>query len=162
MGRKATKASGNIFYEAREEAMKENDAFSSRERAASIIGIDRTRLARIELSEVLPYQEEVKLIARAYDRPELCNQYCTTLCPLGSMTTKKVRMDNLDRLILNILGSLKDVSEIKDSLIDISADGMVDETERQEFMRILDILSEISDLTNSLELWARKNLDDIK
>lgn len=162
MGRKATKASGNIFYEAREEAMKGNDAFSSRERAASIIGIDRTRLARIELSEVLPYQEEVKLIAKAYDRPELCNQYCTTLCPLGSMTTKRVRMDNLDRLILNILGSLKDVSEIKDSLIDISADGMVDESERQEFMRILDILSEISDLTYSLELWARKNLDDIK
>ena len=159
MGRKATKASGNIFYEAREEAMKKNDAFSSRERAASIIGIDRTRLARIELSEVLPYQEEVKLIARAYDRPELCNQYCTTLCPLGSMTTKKVRMDNLDRLILNILGSLKDVSEIKDSLIDISADGLVDKSERQEFMRILDSLSEISDLTHSLELWARKNLE---
>lgn len=68
-------------------------------------------------------------------------------------------MDNLDRLILNILGSLKDVSEIKDSLIDISADGLVDKSERQEFMRILDILSEISELTHSLEIWARRNLD---
>lgn len=159
MGRKATKASGNIFYQAREEIMKEKPEFSSRERAAAMIGIDRTRLARIELSEVIPYQEEVKLIAKAYDEPELCHQYCTTLCPLGTTTTKKVRMDNLDRLILNILGSLKDVSEIKDSLIDISSDGMIDKSEKQEFMRILDVLSEISELTQSLELWARKNLE---
>lgn len=159
MGRRATKASGNIFYQAREKAMRENSEFSSRERAAVIIGIDRTRLARIELSEVIPYQEEVKLMAKAYDRPELCHQYCSTLCPLGSVTTPKVRMDNLDRLILNILGSLKDVSEIKDSLIDISADGLVDDSEKVEFLRILDILSEISELTHSLELWAKTNLE---
>lgn len=160
MGRKATKASGNMFYQAREEAMKKNPEFSSRERTAKVIGIDRTRLARIELSEVIPYQEEVKLIAKAYDQPELCNQYCSLLCPLGNMTMKKVRVENLDRLILNILGSLKDVTELKDSLIDISADGLVDKTEQQEFLQILETLAEISELTQSLELWARKNLEE--
>lgn len=159
MGRKATKASGNMFYQAREEAMKKNPEFSSRERTAKVIGIDRTRLARIELSEVIPYQEEVKLIAKAYDQPELCNQYCSLLCPLGNMTMKKVRVENLDRLILNILGSLKDVTELKDSLIDISADGLVDKSEQQEFLQILETLAEISELTQSLELWARKNLE---
>lgn len=164
MGRKATKAFGNIFYQAREEAMEENSEFSSRERAAVLIGIDRTRLARIELSEVTPYQEEVKLMAEAYGKPELCNQYCSTLCPLGNAmlpkTRAETRVDNLDRLILNILGSLKDVSDIKDSLIDISADGIVDASEKKEFKRILNILSEISDLTHSLELWAKKNLEE--
>lgn len=158
MGRRATKASDNIFYQARVEAMEKNQEFSSREKASDLIGIDRTRLARIELSEVIPYQEEVKMIAQAYDKPELCNQYCTTLCPLGSITTKKIKVRNLDRLILNTLGALNDVADLKDSLIDISEDGLIDESEREEFRRILNVLSEISETAQSLELWARKNL----
>lgn len=56
MGRRATKASDNIFYQARVEAMEKNPEFSSREKASDVIGIDRTRLARIELSEVVPYR----------------------------------------------------------------------------------------------------------
>lgn len=159
MGRRATKASDNVFYQARVEAMKDNPEFSSRERASDIIGIDRTRLARIELSEIIPYQEEVKLIAQAYDKPELCNQYCATLCPLGSITAKKIKVRNLDRLILNTLGALNEMSDLKDSLIDISEDGLIEESEREEFARILKVLSEISEMAQSLELWAKKNLD---
>lgn len=159
MGRRATKASENIFYQARVEAMEKNPKFSSREKASDVIGIDRTRLARIELSEVIPYQEEVKLIAQAYDKPELCSQYCVTLCPLGSITGKKVKVKNLDRLILNTLGSINDISNLKDSLIDISEDGLVDESEREQFRKILSVLSEISETAQSLELWARKNLE---
>lgn len=43
MGKKATKAADNMYYLARYEAAKENDDFTSREKAAEIIGIDRTR-----------------------------------------------------------------------------------------------------------------------
>lgn len=159
MGRRATKASDNIFYQARVEAMEKNPKFSSREKASDMIGIDRTRLARIELSEVIPYQEEVKLIAQAYDKPELCNQYCSMLCPLGSITGRKIKVKNLDRLILNTLGAINDISELKDSLIDISEDGLIEESEREEFRKILGVLSEISETAQSLELWARKNLE---
>ena len=67
-------------------------------------------------------------------------------------------MRNLDRLILNTLGALNDVADLKDSLIDISEDGLIDESEREEFRRILNVLSEISETAQSLELWARKNL----
>lgn len=159
MGRRATKASDNIFYQARVEAMEKNPEFSSREKTSDVIGIDRTRLARIELSEVIPYQEEVRMIAQAYDKPELCSQYCATLCPLGSITGKKIKVRNLDRLILNTLGSINDISDLKDSLIDISEDGLIDESEREEFRKILGVLSEISETAQSLELWARKNLE---
>lgn len=158
MGRKATKASDNIFYQARIEAMEKTPEFSSREKASSLIGIDRTRLARIELSEIVPYQEEVKLIAQAYDKPELCNQYCTMLCPIGNITAKKVKVKNLDRLILNTLGALNGISELRDSLINISADGRIEESEEEEFNRVLNALLEISETAQSLELWARKNL----
>ena len=43
MGKKATKAADNMYYLARCEAAKENPDFSSREKAAELVGIDRTR-----------------------------------------------------------------------------------------------------------------------
>ena len=58
MGKKATKAADNMYYLARSEAAEQNPAFSSREKAAEIIGIDRTRLARIELDTISPYPED--------------------------------------------------------------------------------------------------------
>ena len=76
MGKKATKAADNMYYLARSEAAEENSDFSSREKAAELIGIDRTRLARIELDTIPPYPEEVKAMAEAYNMPELCNAYC--------------------------------------------------------------------------------------
>lgn len=158
MGRKASKANDNIFYLAREEAMSRNHDFSSREKASAIIGMDRTRLARIELSEIQPYPDEVKQIAKAYDKPELCYQYCSEVCLLGKQANKKASVYNLDRLVLNTLGSLNHIASLKDLLITISSDGKIDEEEKEEFSRILNALLEISQTAQSLELWAMKNL----
>ena len=62
MSKFATKAASNMFCQARYEAAKSNERLSSREGAAEEIGIDRTRLARIELGSTIPYQEEVLLM----------------------------------------------------------------------------------------------------
>lgn len=75
MSKPATKAANSPFYLARMEAAKVNDRFSSREGAADETGIDRTRLARIELDSITPYPEEVMLLADAYDAPQLLNFY---------------------------------------------------------------------------------------
>lgn len=64
MSKFATKAAANMFCQARYEAAKSNERLSSREGAAEEIGIDRTRLARIELGSTIPYQEEVLLMLR--------------------------------------------------------------------------------------------------
>ena len=64
MSKFATKAAANMFCQARYEAAKSNERLSSREGAAEEIGIDRTRLARIELGSTIPYQEEVLLILK--------------------------------------------------------------------------------------------------
>ena len=64
MGKKATKAADNMYYLARCEAAETNADFSSREKAAELVGIDRTRLARIELDTIVPYPEEVKAMPR--------------------------------------------------------------------------------------------------
>ena len=69
MPRNATKAADNVFYLARKAAEKCNDHLGSREGAAEETGIDRTRLARIEAGVLVPYPEEVLMMAHAYQAP---------------------------------------------------------------------------------------------
>lgn len=79
----ATKAADNMFCQARYEAAKFNERLSSREGAAEELGVDRTRLARIELGSVIPYPEEVLGISF----PESINyiQHSFIRCLIGSV-----------------------------------------------------------------------------
>ena len=158
MGKKATKAADNMYYVARYEAAKEDDDFTSREKAAEIIGIDRTRLARIELDTIVPYPEEVLAMSRTYNCPELCNSYCARECSIGKTSVKEVRIDDFDRLALKVLGSLKDIDDLRMSLIAISEDGVISDNERPAFHNILDALEKISNNAKALQLWALKNI----
>ncbi len=158
MGKKATKAADNRYYLARSEAAEQNPDFPSREKAAEIIGIDRTRLARIELDTITPYPEEVRAMAKAYNIPELCNSYCARECPIGRNTVREVSIDDFDRLALKVLGSLKDIDSLRASLIAISEDGVIEENERPAFQEILDSLEKISTNAKALQLWAIKNI----
>lgn len=158
MGKKATKAADNMYYLARYEAAKENEDFTSREKAAEIIGIDRTRLARIELDTITPYPEEILAMSHAYNSPELCNAYCARECPIGKTSVKEVLIDDFDRLSLKVLGSLKDIDSLRMDLIAISEDGIISENEKETFQHILDSLEKISTNAKALQLWAMKNI----
>lgn len=157
MSKTATKASDNLYYLARIEASKDRPEFASRESTSDIIGIDRTRLARIELGTIVPYPDEVKTMAREYNSPELHNYFCSKDCPIGAGLVKRVELDSFDRLSLKVLGSLKNVNDLRDSLIAISEDGQVDESERGNFLEILDALDRIAETAQALSTWARKN-----
>jgi len=158
MGKKATKAADNMYYQARFEASKDNSDFSSREKASELLNMDRTRLARIELDEVSPYPEEVLSMSRVYNCPELYNSYCARECPIGKLTVKEVTIDDFDRLALKVLGSLKDIDDLRMSLIAISEDGVISEAEEKTFNEILDSLEKISTNAKALQLWALKNI----
>ena len=158
MSKKATKAADNMYYIARCEAAESNSDFSSREKAAELVGIDRTRLARIELDTIAPYPEEVKAMSEVYNTPELCNSYCARECPIGRDSVREVTIDDFDRLALKVLGSLKDIDSLRASLIAISEDGVIEESERASFQTILDSLDKISNNAKALKLWALKNV----
>ena len=158
MGKKATKAADNMYYLAREEASAENNDLSSREKAAELLNIDRTRLARIELDAIAPYPEEVKAMAEVYNTPELCNSYCARECPIGRSSVSEVTIDDFDRLALKVLGSLKNIDSLRPSLIAISEDGVIEEDERPAFQAILDSLENISTNAKALQLWAIKHI----
>lgn len=67
MAKYATKAKENIFTQARYNAAKFNDRLNSREGASEELGIDRSRLARIELGSKNPFPDEVLMMSDIYN-----------------------------------------------------------------------------------------------
>lgn len=153
----AAKTSSNVFYRARCAAATHNEQLSSREGAAEIMAIDRGRLYRIEKGNTYPYPEEVHLMADLYNAPELENYYCTNICPLGKDMPKADLVD-LDRISIKALSTFRKLGEAKELLLDITEDGVIDESERPQLDKILEILDELEQVAQSLKIWVKKNL----
>lgn len=159
MSKTPTKAAGNVFCEARMAAKAWNDKLASREGAAEVLGIDRTRLARIELGSLSPYPEEVLLMADGYNAPELLNCYCCDVCPIGCRNQQKLELADLDRLTVKLLAAFRKGADIKDSLLEITEDGIISEDEKPELAEVITYLDGISKAAGELKLWAEKNLE---
>lgn len=157
MANVTAKTSSNKFYKARCEAATHNEQLSSREGAADIMSIDRGRLYRIESGIANPYPEEIRLMADLYNAPELENHYCTNICPLGR-DMPKADLADLDRISIRALSTFRKIGETKEILLDITADGVIDESEKADMEKILENLEELEQVAQSLKLWVKKNL----
>jgi len=156
MGSKPTKAANNIYCQARMEASTYDDRLKSREKAAEMMGYDPSTVAGWELGSSRPSPEAVLIMSDRYNAPHLCNHFCASECPLGSDTPELITGD-LDRITLRALGAMKDLRVVKDTLIEITADGKIDETELQELEEILAVFDELSSIHNSLKNWYQKH-----
>lgn len=153
----ATKTSSNIFYQARWKASTHNEHLSSREGAADIMSIDRGRLYRIERGITNPYPEEIHLMADLYHAPELRNYYCKNCCPLGE-DVPEVDVNELDRIVIKALASFQKLDNTKESLLNITEDGIISEDEKPELKKIIKNLEELEVVTQNLKIWVKKNL----
>ena len=158
MGCNPTKAANNMYCKCRLKAAKYNDKLNSREGAAELLGLSSSTLASYELglTKVVPV-ESIALTADVYNAPELKLWYCSNVCPLGE-DMPKPELAELDRITIRALSSFKKLSEVKDTLIDITADGIISEDEKPMLDNILNTLKEITAVTQSLILWAEKNI----
>lgn len=155
MANVTAKTSSNIFYKARCEAATHNEQLSSREGAADYMSIDRGRLYRIESGIAVPYPEEIRLMADLYNAPELENYFCRTMCPLGC-EMPKAELANLDRITVRTLSVFRKIGKTKEMLLDITADGVIDESEKPE-------LDEVSVLQNSkTNAYCKKMYEKMK
>lgn len=159
MPRMATKAGDNIFYLARFSASERNGRLASREGAAEELGIDRSRLAKIELDLINPYPEEVKMMAKEYHAPELSNYFCRERCPLGC-DIPKAEIEDLDRITVRAVSTFRSLEAIKNILLDIASDGKVTGEETDKMTKVLNSLQELEGVTQSLRLWMKKNLGE--
>ena len=157
MANVTAKTSSNIFYKARCEAATHNEQLSSRVGAADYMSIDRGRLYRIESGIAVPYPEEIRLMADLYNAPELENYFCRTMGPLGC-EMPKAELANLDRITVRTLSVFRKIGKTKEMLLDITADGVIDESEKPELDEVVKNLEEVEEIAQSMRLWIKKNM----
>ncbi len=160
MGRNASKASINRYYKARMEAAKYNDSLKSQEGAAFEMGIHRSTLSDYELglTKCIPPDAVVRMAA-LYNAPELLYHYCSSECPIGAHTVQdEVEAHDLDRVAIKTLHSLREVEDIKEAFLEITADGVIDEGEEAILDKIIESLGAIENAAKELRIWAVKNL----
>lgn len=158
MPKNATKAADNVFYQARWAAAKNNDRLASRDGAAEETGIDRTRIARIELGSLVPYPEEVLIMADTYCAPQLSNYYCTQICPLGKETVPPCSLIQIDRLTVKILNAMRGANYIRETILDITGDGEISDGEIPQLQKIMANLEAMECSAMELRLWIEKHL----
>lgn len=157
MGRKATVAQDTVWYKARVRAAEWNDRLNGREGAAQVLGIDQSRLSKIERDLVNPYPEEVKMMIEDYHAPELANYFCREKCPLGR-DFPKVEVADLDRITVRALAVFQNLDKTKQELLAVAADGTISVSERAQMESILCELQKLEEVAQSLRLWVKKNI----
>ena len=73
----------NPYYLARLRAAERDTAYESWMSAGAVVGISSTRLYQIERGLQQPHRDELIIMAEEYDAPELLEQYCECICPVG-------------------------------------------------------------------------------
>ena len=152
-----------MYFRCRKEAALHNDRLNSRAGAAEALGISESSLAKHELgiTKVVPV-DLVALMADLYGCPELKANYCKNECPLGRDLTLATEVSPIERVTLNILSGLSTgkIEQIKQQLIDIAADGVIDSSEAPQMRGIVDYLGRLSKSVAELQLLWEKQLKD--
>ena len=86
----------NIFYQARMRAAARNTDFESRASTEVLVGISSTRLYQIERGLREPHRDELLIMAKEYEAPELLEAYCREMCPVGAMCQKEKELGKDD------------------------------------------------------------------
>ena len=153
MGKASVKENKTRYFQARE------DLELTRAEASERLGvISEDRLEKIENERIAPQPYDVLAMAKAYNKPSLCNYYCSHECPIGQQYVPEVEIKELSSIVLEMLASLNSVQKQKDRLIEIAADGKITGDEIDDFIHIQDELERISITVETLQLWSEKML----
>lgn len=151
MPKKSTKEDKNIYFQKREELNL------TRDQASELLeSIPADRIEKIENERVEPRPDEIMIMAEKYGAPELCNHYCVNQCAIGKQYVPKVEISGLSQIVLKMVDSLNEAQDHQKRLINIAADGVIDDSEIEDFVEIQEKLKEISSTVTSLQLWAEQ------
>ena len=152
MGRKSIKEDKNVYFQSRE------GANLTREEASEKTYISKSRIESIEYDESAPKPDEVIAMAHAYNSATICNYYCSHDCEIGQEYVPEIQIRHLTQAVVETLSSLRSLDKLKDNLIDITADGIIQETELQELAEILDGFDRVSLAIDSFKLWVENKV----
>ena len=153
MARASTKENKNIYHRTRESLQL------TREAASELLpGMSPERIEKIENERSLPHPDEVLLMSEGYKLPRLCNYYCSNQCPIGQQYVPEIKIKDLSQIVLEMLASLNAMNKSKERLIEITADGVIDSEEMDDFIFIQEELERISITVETLQLWVERML----
>ncbi len=153
MGKKSTRENKNVFFQAREEAGL------TRAQASELMpGYSESQIEKIE-NERVPIQPDMVLaMARAYKRPDLCNQYCANYCPIGDGVIPDVQVNSLSEIVLGMLSTMNAFEAKKNRLIDISVDGEISDNELYDYVAIQEELTKMAISIEAFRIWIDKKV----
>lgn len=153
MGRASIKENKNVYQ------LKREELGLSGEKASELLEcVPPERIEKIDSEKVLPHPEEVLIMADKYKSPELCNYYCSNQCPIGQQYVPEIKMKELPQIILETVVSLNKMNKKQERLIEITADGIIDNDELDDFIYIQEELEKISVNVETLQLWSERML----
>lgn len=120
------------------------------------------RLERIENGKLQIHPEEVMLLSEIYGEPTLCNHYCSKECPIGQKYVPEIKVKDLTQIVLELLSSLNTMKKSQERLIEITANGIIEDDEIKDFVFIQKELERISITVETLQLWVEQMIADNK
>ena len=120
------------------------------------------RLERIENGKLDIHPEEVMLLSEIYGEPTLCNHYCSKDCPIGQKYVPEIKIKDLTQIVLEMLSSLNSMKKSQERLIEITADGIIEDDEIKDFVFIQKELERISITVETLQLWVEEMIAENK
>ena len=159
MGRQATKAVGNAYYEARMRAGERDERLLSRAGAAEQlhVSVDVVTDAELDLYKSMPVDLVVRM-ADLYRAPELLNHFCIEQCPIGPHRAISEKVLPVERVTVKLLKKLRvdQIDNIRERLVDIAEDGKITKDEESDMKEINDYLHSLSKTISELELIVKK------
>lgn len=153
MGKRSIKEDKNIYQLRREELEL------TREKASELLEyISADRIEKIENEKSLPHPDEVLIMSKAYKAPKMCNHFCSHQCPIGQEYVPEIKEKNLTQITLEMLASLNFLNQKKERLIEIAADGIIEQDELEDFAIIQNELEKIGTAADSLQLWINTQI----
>ena len=160
MEKHCKKNNENVYFRYRKQAAKIDDRLNSRAGAAELLDTSESSVTAYELGNVKVVPVDiVHLMAEVYRAPELRYYYCRNECPLGKCCVPEIEVQELDRLTLRVLGSLRKIEFVAGVLIDIMDDGKITPDEHVSLFRIIETLDRIATHVPELKIWVEKNLE---
>lgn len=162
MGRGPTNENTNMYFQARKKAATYNERLWSREGAAELLGISVSTLADYELgnTKVVPV-DKVVLMADLYNAPELITGYCMRECPVHGFLPLATEEKSLEGIALRLLQNFNEDSlkNMRDSLIEITADGKITKDELPALEKIIGQLEKMAEVISEMKIAGEKYLN---
>ena len=124
--------------------------------------INKDWLGDLERGEVnvenYPLLHNILELSKLYNSKRMCHWFCSDECPIG----KHLELDHVDGegkeniglIILNIMDAMNKLKQIDlNRLIEISKDGVIDDTELEDYNALKSNLKQISLAYNALLRW---------